>query len=150
MSISAPTPLGSFGRKCPTLVPEPPAAEGWIHEIKHDGYRTLIVIDQGKVSAFSRHGRDGTRVEVALQHIALTPFGPSANRGIVGSYETRKPGIDYPCMIGDIEKTAGLTVYEPDDGLVQFAKWRPLDQNAPSRSAVSAPAREDQVAGRGE
>jgi hypothetical protein len=71
------------------------------------------------------------------------------SRGIVGSYETRKPGIDYPCMIGDIEKTAGLTVYEPDDGLVQFAKWRPLDQNAPSRSAASAPAREDQVAGRG-
>jgi hypothetical protein len=62
----------------------------------------------------------------------------------------RKPGIDYPCMIGDIEKTAGLTVYEPDDGVVQFAKWRPLDQNAPSRSAVSAPAREDPVAGRGE
>jgi ATP-dependent DNA ligase len=31
-----------------------------MHEIKHDGYRTLIVIDQGRVRAFSRHGRDWT------------------------------------------------------------------------------------------
>jgi bifunctional non-homologous end joining protein LigD len=42
------------------LVPEPPSGEGWIHEIKHDGYRTLIVMDQGKVRAFSRHGRNWT------------------------------------------------------------------------------------------
>jgi hypothetical protein len=34
--------------------------EGWIHEIKHDGYRTLIIIDKGDVRAFSRHGRDWT------------------------------------------------------------------------------------------
>jgi bifunctional non-homologous end joining protein LigD len=30
------------------------------HEIKHDGYRTLIIMDGGKVTAFSRHGRDWT------------------------------------------------------------------------------------------
>jgi DNA ligase D-like protein (predicted ligase) len=41
-------------------VPEPPSGQGWIHEIKHDGYRTLIVIDGRKVKAFSRHGRDWT------------------------------------------------------------------------------------------
>ncbi len=28
----------------------------------------------------------------------------------------RDPGIDYPFMTGLIEKTAGLTVYEPDEG----------------------------------
>ena len=28
-----------------------------------------------------------------------------------------------------IEKAAGLTVYEPDDGVVHFARWRPFDQN---------------------
>jgi bifunctional non-homologous end joining protein LigD len=42
------------------LVPEPPSGEGWIHEIKHDGYRTLIVIDGENVRAFSRWGRDWT------------------------------------------------------------------------------------------
>jgi bifunctional non-homologous end joining protein LigD len=44
----------------PTLVPEPPSEQGWIHEIKHDGYRTLLVIDRSRVRAFSRHGRDWT------------------------------------------------------------------------------------------
>jgi hypothetical protein len=53
-------------------------------------------------------------------------------------------------MTGDIAWTAGLTVYEPDDGVVHFAKWRPFDQDAVSCSAVPAPAREEDGVGRGE
>jgi bifunctional non-homologous end joining protein LigD len=60
MPRSAPAPLGFIRPEIPTLVPEPPSGEGWIHEIKYDGYRTLIVIDQGKVRAYSRPGRDWT------------------------------------------------------------------------------------------
>jgi hypothetical protein len=60
MSLSTLAPLGFIRPEIPRLVPEPPSGEGWIHEIKHDGYRTLIVIDSGKVRAFSRHGRDWT------------------------------------------------------------------------------------------
>jgi hypothetical protein len=41
----------------PTPVPEPPSGEGWIHEIKHDGYRTLIVPTISKSLARSR--KDG-------------------------------------------------------------------------------------------
>jgi hypothetical protein len=66
------------------------------------------------------------------------------SRGIIGSFETWKQGgVPYPCLRGDIEKTAGLTVYEPDEGMVHFARWRPIDQNAVSRSAVPPPAREE-------
>jgi bifunctional non-homologous end joining protein LigD len=54
------TPLGFIKPELPTLTPEPPTGDGWIHEIKHDGYRTLIIIDQGRVRAFSRQGRDWT------------------------------------------------------------------------------------------
>jgi bifunctional non-homologous end joining protein LigD len=60
MTLSPPSPLGFIRPEIPTLVPEPPSGEGWIHEIKHDGYRTLIIIDGGNVRAFSRHGRDWT------------------------------------------------------------------------------------------
>jgi bifunctional non-homologous end joining protein LigD len=60
MSHSATAPLGFIKPEIPTLVPEPPSGGGWIHEIKHDGYRTLVVIDQANVRAFSRHGRDWT------------------------------------------------------------------------------------------
>jgi bifunctional non-homologous end joining protein LigD len=38
-------PLGFIRPEIPTLVPDPPSGQGWIHEIKHDGYRTLIVIE---------------------------------------------------------------------------------------------------------
>ena len=69
-------------------------------------------------------------------------------RCITGPFETWKPRIDYPCMRSDIEKVAGLTVFEPDDGVVHFGRWRPFDQNALSRSAILAPAREDDGAGR--
>ena len=37
------------------------------------------------------------------------------SRGILGPLETWKVGISYPCMTGDIEKVAGLTICEPDD-----------------------------------
>lgn len=44
----------------PTLAPEPPEGEGWIHELKYDGYRTQVIIDGGSVQAFTRNGHDWT------------------------------------------------------------------------------------------
>ena len=40
----------------PTLVREAPRGPNWLHEIKHDGYRTICVIDQGAVSIYTRRG----------------------------------------------------------------------------------------------
>src|SRR5688572_1723778 len=42
----------------PVLSAEPPTGSGWIHEIKHDGYRTLIGIAGKDVRAFTRSGLD--------------------------------------------------------------------------------------------
>jgi DNA ligase D-like protein (predicted ligase) len=44
----------------PTLVDEPPSGAAWTHEIKHDGYRTLLLVEGGKARALSRQGRDWT------------------------------------------------------------------------------------------
>src|SRR5579859_6227179 len=44
----------------PSLAAEPPASDHWIHEIKHDGYRTLLLVDDGKVQAFTRNRNDWT------------------------------------------------------------------------------------------
>ena len=42
----------------PTLVREAPRDPNWLHEIKHDGYRTICVIDQGAVSIYTRRGHN--------------------------------------------------------------------------------------------
>ena len=44
----------------PTLVREAPEGDDWLHEIKHDGYRTQIIIDGEEMRAFTRNGHDWT------------------------------------------------------------------------------------------
>jgi bifunctional non-homologous end joining protein LigD len=54
------TPPG-FVRPCePTLVDRPPAAPGWLHEVKHDGFRVLAWKQGGLVRVWSRRGADFT------------------------------------------------------------------------------------------
>jgi len=44
-----------------TLVPRPPSGEGWLHEIKHDGYRIQARLDGGKLKLLTRKGLDWTK-----------------------------------------------------------------------------------------
>src|SRR5262245_27128334 len=52
MPLLTPASPGFIRPEIPTLVPEPPSGEGSIHDIKHGGYLTPIVIEGGKVRAF--------------------------------------------------------------------------------------------------
>ena len=58
-----------------TLADSVPAGEGWLHEIKLDGYRMLARIEHGKVSLSSRNGNDWTarfpRIVAALAGLGL-------------------------------------------------------------------------------
>jgi hypothetical protein len=42
----------------PSLVEQPPEGKHWIHEIKHDGYRSQLVIERDQVRVFNRNGYD--------------------------------------------------------------------------------------------
>jgi bifunctional non-homologous end joining protein LigD len=44
-----------------TLVSKPPVGDQWIHEIKFDGYRLQVHIDDGKITFITRGGLDWTR-----------------------------------------------------------------------------------------
>ncbi|WP_245477719.1 RNA ligase family protein, partial [Mesorhizobium sp. M5C.F.Cr.IN.023.01.1.1] len=44
----------------PTLVDKPPEGDAWIHEVKFDGYRSQIIIDEAGVRVFTRNGMDWT------------------------------------------------------------------------------------------
>jgi bifunctional non-homologous end joining protein LigD len=43
-----------------TLWPKSPTSEGWVHEIKFDGYRFQVHLDAGQVRFFTRRGHDWT------------------------------------------------------------------------------------------
>jgi len=42
----------------PSLVKTPPIGADWLHEIKHDGYRAISVIDRRRAQIFTRRGHD--------------------------------------------------------------------------------------------
>ena len=43
-----------------TLVDAAPEGEGWLHEIKYDGYRLLAAVGDGRVRLITRNGKDWT------------------------------------------------------------------------------------------
>lgn len=49
-----------------TLVDEPPLGDGWLHEIKFDGYRVVVKVHDGEVSLWTRKALDWTRRMPAL------------------------------------------------------------------------------------
>jgi bifunctional non-homologous end joining protein LigD len=44
----------------PSPADKPPAGAGWLHEIKHDGFRMLVRRNAGGVRLFTRNGHDWT------------------------------------------------------------------------------------------
>ncbi|MEQ1781738.1 MAG: DNA ligase D [Hyphomonadaceae bacterium] len=57
------------------LVDAPPPGDGWIHEIKFDGYRIIAVVKSGKVALWTRKQKDWThkyrRIADALADLGL-------------------------------------------------------------------------------
>ena len=64
-----------------------PNGDGWIHELKHDGFRILAFKDGDTVRLWSRNGRDWSREFVAISealrqelledHVRVTAIEPS-------------------------------------------------------------------------
>jgi ATP-dependent DNA ligase len=55
------TPPVGFILPCqPLLVAKPPAGLGWLHEVKHDGYRIIARKEASRVTLWSRYGTNFT------------------------------------------------------------------------------------------
>jgi bifunctional non-homologous end joining protein LigD len=51
----------SFIHPCqPTVAARPPTGPGWVHELKHDGYRLQIHVRDGRVRLYTMNGADWT------------------------------------------------------------------------------------------
>ena len=58
----------------PILRSEPPSGEGWLHEIKFDGYRAQLHKDGDDVAIYSKNGKDfTTRFRGIARAVALLP-----------------------------------------------------------------------------
>jgi len=68
-------PAPEFRPQLATLVKEPPSGDGWIHEIKYDGYRIGCLSRGGRVTLISRNGKDWTHafpeIEEAARRVGL-------------------------------------------------------------------------------
>ena len=53
-----------------TAVDHPPPRAGWIHEVKHDGYRTLLIIERRKARAYTRNGFDWSESYLGITKVA--------------------------------------------------------------------------------
>ena len=53
-----------------TGVNHPPPRAGWIHEVKHNGYRTLLIIERRKARAYTRNGFDWSESYLGITKVA--------------------------------------------------------------------------------
>ena len=89
-----------------TPVDHPPPRAGWIHEVKHDGYRTLLIIERRKARAYTRNGFDWTERYSGITKGAAKLDGRSAI-------------IDGEVIVQD---ERGVSHFE---GLKSAIRWRP-------------------------
>ncbi len=54
-------PSGHIEPCLPSPAERPPSGDGWLHEIKHDGFRIMARRDSAGVRLITRHGNDFTR-----------------------------------------------------------------------------------------
>ena len=94
-----------------TLVDAVPAGDRWIHEMKYDGYRTLVAVGGGEARAYTRSGRDWSgrfpsiladarqlKVQSALidgEAVVLDPEGRSNFQKLQGALKGAPASIDY-------------------------------------------------------
>src|SRR5277367_2759469 len=70
--LPRPASTTGFIEPCiPTRAAKPPAAPGWVHEIKHDGYRLIVRRNGATVRLFTRRGYDWTGRYPAITEAAL-------------------------------------------------------------------------------
>ena len=58
LSLRSATPPGFVEPCLPSRADQPPSGSGWVHEIKHDGYRLMARRDQAGVRLLTRNGHD--------------------------------------------------------------------------------------------
>lgn len=94
-----------------TLVNAPPEGDGWLYEIKLDGYRMLARIEDGSCRLFSRNGKDWTaRLPAVAEALSTWPVGQAWIDGEV--VVQGKSGVpDFQALQNSFAESAGKQVF---------------------------------------
>jgi bifunctional non-homologous end joining protein LigD len=96
----------------PTLASKVPVDDGWIHELKHDGFRILAFKDGDTVRLWSRNGRDWSAEFVAIKAaMQMLPF----NRVMLDGEAVAHclDGLpDFHRLLGDGQATACFYAFD--------------------------------------
>jgi ATP-dependent DNA ligase len=65
----------------PTRAPKVPTGPGWVHEIKHDGYRLQVRREGHAVRLFTRRGYDWSERYPAIAETVPNPIGRPRSAG---------------------------------------------------------------------
>jgi len=122
-----------------TLVDHVPAGTNWLHELKYDGYRTLIAIGGGDARAYTRSGLDWTDRFASLlteavsldvgsalidgEAVVRLPDGRTSFQALQGALKDNPDAIEYyafDLLEIDGEDLAGLPLTERKDRLAEL------------------------------
>jgi DNA ligase D-like protein (predicted ligase) len=92
----------------PVTAEKPPRGTDWIHEIKHDGYRTQLLVEDGRAAAYSKSGHDWTD---RYPHIAKA----AAKLGCVTAIIDGEVVINNENGVSDFSRLPGAIRREPQN-----------------------------------
>ncbi len=105
-----------------TSAAEPPEGDGWLHEVKHDGYRIIAVVEGGRARLWSRGGADyrdrapGVAAEIASiaddlvldgELVILRPNGTTDFEALRTGLRRTRPRVDLTYMVWDLLRVRG-------------------------------------------
>ena len=96
-----------------TLVDAVPTGNGWLHEVKYDGYRALIAVAGGKAKVFTRNGLDWTDKFAAVgEAAARLPVSSALIDGEIVAFKDGKP--DFSTLKDAISAGGDMTLFAFD------------------------------------
>ncbi len=82
------TSLRFIAPQLASLVQTPPKGDDWLHEIKYDGYRTELIIENGQARAHTRRGADwSTKYRPIVDAAATLPVKTAIIDGEIVAFE---------------------------------------------------------------
>src|SRR5437868_2173022 len=98
-----------------TLVDEVPTGNGWIHEIKYDGYRLLLAVGDGVATAWTRKGLDWSdKFKALVKAAARLPAGCLIDGEAVALDDDGKPSFQMLQATLKDQRGANLVFYAFD------------------------------------